>query len=108
MGRALLPLALTRSANYDWLYASVCLSPTIKEAVSLIEGKVLDAGGKVRKVTTGRTKALPGDFLLWSGSWELFDLPAGVYSLEVTALSKTGQPVTSRNVTFFHGRCPSH
>src|SRR5205823_5474052 len=31
-GRALLPLALTQSANYGWLYGTVCLSPTIDKA----------------------------------------------------------------------------
>ena len=30
LGRALLPLALTKSANYAWLYGTVCISPTIE------------------------------------------------------------------------------
>ena len=29
LGRALLPLSLTRSTNYAWLYGTVCVSPTI-------------------------------------------------------------------------------
>lgn len=103
LGRALLPLALTKSANYAWLYGTVCLSPTIEGSVAKLEGKLVDADGKVRKTTTGSRKTLDGGFALWTGSWELFDVPPGVYTLELTALDKEGRVVTSRSERLLHG-----
>jgi hypothetical protein len=102
--RALLPLAVTQSANYGWLYATACLSPTIEKAVAKVEGKILDAGGKVRKTSTGTRTTLEGSgFVLWRGSWELFDLPAGTYTLEVAALDRAGKPVVARTIKVNHG-----
>lgn len=46
-----------------------------------IEGKVLDSDGKVWKMTAGTRKTLEGGFVLWTGSWELFDLPPGTYTV---------------------------
>src|SRR5262249_40333287 len=57
-GRALLPLSVTKSANYDWLYGTVCVSPTIDRATAKLEGKVIDADGKVRKTTPGARHAV--------------------------------------------------
>jgi hypothetical protein len=103
-GRALLPLSLTKSGNYDWLYGTVCISPTIENAVAKIEGKLLDGQGKVRKTSEGSRKTLEGSgFVVWTGSWELFDLPPGIYTVEVTALSKAGKLVTSRTEKVLHG-----
>src|SRR5271169_6188551 len=90
LGRALLPLSLTRSTNYAWLYGTVCVSPTIEGTVAKLEGKLTDATGKVRKTSTGSKKNLEGAFTLWTGSWEMFDLPPGVYTLELTATDKAG------------------
>ncbi len=101
-GRALLPLSLTRSTNYVWLYGSVCVSPTIAGSVAKLEGKLIDAGGKVRKTSAGSKKSQEG-FLLWTGSWELFDLPPGVYTLELVATDKTGGVITSRTEKVLHG-----
>ena len=39
LGRALLPLALTKSANYDWLYGTVCISPTIEKTRGQARGE---------------------------------------------------------------------
>jgi hypothetical protein len=103
LGRALLPLALTKSANYGWMYGTVCISPTIEGVVKKIEGKVLNAEGKVAKATTGAAKEGPGKFLMWNGAWELFDLPPGTYALELSALDKDGKVVTSRSEKFVHG-----
>jgi hypothetical protein len=104
LGRALLPLAVTKSANFDWLYGTVCISPTIEKSVAKLEGKILDAEGKVRKTSTGSKKVLEGSgMILWTGSWELFDLPVGVYTLELTALDGEGKVVTSRKEKFLHG-----
>jgi len=102
LGRALLPLSLTRSTNYAWLYGTVCVSPTIEGSVAKLEGKLLDAGGKVRKSSTGSKKPQDG-FTLWTGSWELFDLPPGVYTLELTATDKAGAVITSRTEKVLHG-----
>jgi hypothetical protein len=102
-GRVLLPLALTKSANYAWLYGTVCVSPTIEGAVAKLEGKLLDAGGKVRKSSTGGKKTLEGGFTLWTGTWEMFDLPPGVYTLELTATDKQGTVITSRAEKLLHG-----
>jgi hypothetical protein len=101
-GRALLPLSLTKSANYAWLYGTVGVSSTIASAVKF-EGKLLDAGGKVRKTSTGSKKTQDGGFTLWTANWEMFDLPAGIYTLELTATDKTGGVITSRSEKVIHG-----
>ena len=103
-GRALLPMSLTKSANYAWLYATVCVSPTIDKAVAKIEGKILDDNGKARKTTVGSRKTLDGSgFDLWTGSWELFDLPPGIYTVEVSALDKAGKVIAARTEKLIHG-----
>ncbi len=102
LGRVLLPLSLTRSTNYAWLYGTVCVSPTIEGVVAKLEGKLVDASGKVRKTSSGSKRAQDG-FLLWTATWELFDLPAGVYTLELTATDKDGAVVTSRTEKVLHG-----
>jgi hypothetical protein len=102
--RALLPVSLTKSANYDWLYATACLSPTIEKATAKVEGKVIDSDGKARKTTAGSRTALEGSgFVLWRGSWELFDLPAGTYTVEISAIDKDGKAILSRSVKVAHG-----
>lgn len=106
LGRALLPLSLTKSANYAWLHGTVCISPTIEKSVARLEGKLLDATGKVRKTTTGSTKMLDGGFTLWTGSWELFDLPSGVYTVELVATDKEGKVITSRPEKVLHTSQP--
>ncbi|HLN31705.1 MAG TPA: alpha/beta hydrolase fold domain-containing protein [Gemmataceae bacterium] len=107
LGRALLPLSLTKSANYAWLYGTVCLSPSIETSVAKLEGKIVDREGKVRKATLGSRKSLNGtSFTLWTGSWELFDLPPGIYTLELAALDKDGSVVTSRKEMLLHGDLP--
>jgi acetyl esterase len=104
LGRALLPLSLTKSANYAWLYGTACVSPSIEASVAKLEGKILDREGRVRKITEGSRKSLDGTgFTLWTGSWELFDLPPGIYTLELAALDKEGRVVTSRTETLLHG-----
>jgi hypothetical protein len=37
------------------------------------------------------------------GKWEMFDLPPGVYTLELTATDKTGKVITSRTEKVLHG-----
>ena len=72
-------------------------------SVAKLEGKLLDADGKVRKNSTGGKKALDGGFTLWTGSWELFDLSPGVYTLELLATDKAGNVITSRSEKLLHG-----
>jgi hypothetical protein len=103
LGRVLLPLSLTRSTNYAWLYGTVSVSPTIEGSVAKLEGKLMDVGGKVQKTSTGSKKTLDGGFSIWTGSWELFDLPAGVYTLELKAMDKTGAVITSRTEKVLYG-----
>lgn len=106
-GRALLPMSLSKSANYDWLYGTVCISPAIEPSLAKLEGKIVDAAGKVRKTSTGSRKTLNGSgFVLWTGAWELFDLPPGTYTLELTALDKNHQAITSRSVKILHEYLP--
>lgn len=103
-GRVLLPLSVTKSANYPSLYATVCVSPTFGGSLARLEGKLLDASGKVRKTSLGSRKTLAGGFTLWTGSWELFDLPPGVYTLELVATDKMGKVITSRSEKVLHGK----
>jgi hypothetical protein len=103
LGRVLLPLSLTKSANYPWLYGTVCVSPTIEGSLAKLEGRLLDAGGQARKTSAGSKKTLNGGFTLWTGSWEMFDLPPGVYALELVATDKTGAVITSRTEKVLHG-----
>jgi hypothetical protein len=102
-GRVLLPLSLTRSTNYPWLFGTVCVSPTIDGTVAKLEGNLLDAAGKVLKTSTGSRKSHDGGFTLWTGSWELFDVLPGLYTLELTATDKAGGVVTSRTEKVLHG-----
>jgi hypothetical protein len=102
--RALLPLSLTKSANYPWLYGTACLSPTIEKAADRLEGRILDRAGKVRKTTGGTRRTLAGSgFVMWTGQWELFDLPPGGYTVELRALSKGGAVIAARSVQVIHG-----
>jgi hypothetical protein len=103
VGRALLPLALTKSANYGWLYAMVRVSPTIEKSVAKLEGQVIGGEGKVRKAAAGSRKTVDGCLVLWDGSWGLFDLPPGVYALKLTAPDNEGKVVSSTSEKFLHG-----
>ena len=58
LGRVLLPMSLTHSGNYEYLYATACISPTIETSVARLEGKIVDASGKTRMVTPGNRKTL--------------------------------------------------
>lgn len=106
LGRALLPLSLTKSANYPWLYGTVCPSPSLEPYVTKIEGKIIDQAGKVRKTASGKLPSSASGFGLWRGSWELFDLRPAIYTLELTALDKDGKVVTSRKEKLLHGDGP--
>jgi hypothetical protein len=106
LGRVLLPLSLAKSANYDWLYGTVCVSPTIEQNVAKLEGRIVDAKGTVLKTTQSARRPVEGTngsgFALWRQRWELFDLPPGEYAVELTALDKDGNVITGRKEKFLH------
>src|SRR5262249_34707220 len=104
VSRVLLPLSLTKSENYAWLFATACVSPTLQGRVAKIEGRIVDGDGKVKKTTPGTRQTLAGSGLvLWRGAWELFDLAPGTYRVEVTAFDKDNRPVAHRVVRLLHG-----
>jgi hypothetical protein len=106
-GRVLLQLSLTRSTNYAWLYGTVCVSPTLAGSVSKMEGRIVDRESRVRKTSPASRRSLDETgFVLCTGSWELFDLPPGVYTLELAALDKAGRVLTERKVPLLHGDLP--
>jgi hypothetical protein len=106
-GKVLLPMSLTKSTNYGWLYGNINLSRTIAKDVKTIEGKLLDAEGKVKATSAGQPGILAATgFSIWTGKWELNDLPHGFYTLEVTAKDKDGKIITQRGETIYHGEKP--
>jgi hypothetical protein len=99
--RVLLPLSVTQSANYSYVYATACVSPTIEKSVAKIEGKITNAKGKA---TPGTKHTLEGSgFVMWDAKWELFDLPPGEYTVEATAYDKDGGVVAQRKMKIGHG-----
>jgi hypothetical protein len=95
--RVLLPMSVARSANYPWMYATVGISPTISDSAARLEGVLLDGNGRDVKTTAGTRHAVKNsDLHLWRGSWELFDLPTGTYTLEVKALDSQGRILAAR------------
>jgi hypothetical protein len=104
-GRVLLPVAVTKSGGFPCLYATACLSPTIERAVTKVEGRLLSGDGKVSRSSAGVRRTLEGPGLaLWTGQWELFDLPPGTYTVEVAALGKDGRAIVTRRVEVVHER----
>jgi hypothetical protein len=98
VGRALLPLSVTQSFNFPRLFLTAGISPTIAGEVTRVEAKLIDSKARVRKTTAGARNAFETpDFVLWQGDWELFDLPAGTYTLEVKAYGKAGRMLVGRS-----------
>lgn len=107
VGKVLLPLSLAKSGNYPWLHGTVVVSPSIARSVARIEGRVIGVGNKVIKTAAAAPRPLEGTgFTGWTGSWELYDVPAGTYTLELTAYDREGKRVTSRSERFLHGDVP--
>jgi hypothetical protein len=57
---------------------------------------------KVRKTTTRTRKALDGSLVLWTRSWELFDLSPPFYTLELAAFDRARKVVNSRTEKLLH------
>ncbi len=106
LGRALLPLSLTKSANYEWLYGTVGISPTIESSVVKLEGRIVDGAGQARITAQGRRQIVAdadgSGFALWWHRWELYNLPAGEYTVELAALDKEGNVITQRKHKLLH------
>ncbi len=100
--RALMPVSITQSLNYAWLYVTVGVSPTLEDSVAKVQASVLDADGKVRKRPVEIKKEQQDGISLWKGSMELFDLPPGIYKLQISALSRQGKAIASRELTISH------
>ncbi len=95
--RALLPFDAQVSGNYGRVYGSACLSPTISKAVVKIEARLLDAGGAEKKTADNTSLTSVADFWkIWRGEWETYDLPAGTYTLLLTARDSNNNVIVER------------
>lgn len=84
--RVLMPFDAQVPGNYGRVYGVACLSPTIASQVTNVQGTLLDADGKVRKNAENAGMSTVADYWrIWRGEWEVFDLPAGTYTLVLTA-----------------------
>ena len=95
--RALFPFDAQTPGNYGRVMGVACLSPTIAEAVVKVEGKLLDAEGKTRKIAENAGLATAsGYWRMWRGEWETYDLPSGAYILVLTALDAQNHVLVER------------
>lgn len=84
--RALFPFDAQVPGNYGRVYGVASLSPTIAGQVASVQGTLLDDQGKVRKTVENAAMTTVAEYWrMWRGEWETFDLPAGTYTLVVTA-----------------------
>jgi hypothetical protein len=110
LGRALLPLSLLKSANYDWLYGVVGVSPTIEngieKGVEKLEGRIVDRSGKTVKTAQFRKRSIEGveapEFALWWQRFDLSEVPAGEYVFELTARDGDDNVITQRRQKLLH------
>ena len=107
-GRALLPLNINKSANYDHLHVTVGIADALAALGAKYEARIVGPDGKALKTLAGPRKVLEGPNLgIWTGTFELFDVPAGTYSLACTVFGKDNAVVTMRSVPFLHGEPPA-
>jgi len=95
--RALFPFDAQVPGNYGRIIGAACLSPTIAGVVTKVEARLLDASGVLRK--TAENVQLTNVFnfwRMWRGEWETFDLPAGTYTLVLTARNAHNDVVVER------------
>jgi hypothetical protein len=84
--RALFPFDAQVPGNYGRIYGIGCLSPTVANSVVKVEARLLDAAGNLRKnAENANLTTVSGHWRMWRGEWETFDLPAGTYTLVLTA-----------------------
>ena len=100
--RVLMPVSITQSLNYSWVFASVCVSPTIEASVAKVQASVVDAEGKVLKRAIDIKKGKQEGISLWKGSWEMFDLSPGNYKVKIAAIDSAGKVIATRELTISH------
>ncbi len=84
--RALCAFDAAIPGNYGRINGIACLSPTISGVVKKIEARLLNAGGDVVKNGENSHIVTRADhWTMWYGEWETYDLPAGTYTLILTA-----------------------
>ena len=84
--RVLFPFDAQTPGNYGRVYGVGCLSPTIAAVVTKVEARLLDASGTVRKNAESAGLTTVSEYWrMWRGEWETYDLPAGTYTLVITA-----------------------
>jgi hypothetical protein len=97
--RALFPFDAQLPGNYGRIYGVACVSPTIAGVVTRITARLLDGAGAVRKNAENSTLTTVDDFWrMWRGEWETFDLPAGTYTLVVTAQDAQNNVIVERRM----------
>jgi len=95
--RVLFPFDAQVPGNYGRIYGTACLSPTIAGVVTKVEARLLDASGAVKKNSENAAiTSVSGYWTLWRGEWETFDLPAGTYTLTLTARDAQNNIVVER------------
>ena len=95
--RALFPFDAQVPGNYGRVYGVACLSPTIAKTVVKVEGRLLDADGKLRKQAANAGLVTVNDYWnIWRGEWETYDLPAGTYTLVLTATDAQNNVIVER------------
>lgn len=106
--RALMPASLAKSANFGCLYGTVCVSPSLEKSVAKLEGAIINGDKKVvKKMNFSRKKVKDSDFHLWRGSCEIFDLPAGIYTVQIKAVDEKNALLAFRTIAIAHGRAPA-
>jgi len=97
--RALFPIDAQVPGNYGRVYGVGCISPTIDSLVSRVNGQLLDDKGKVRKtLENSNLRTQNGQWRMWRGEWETFDLTPGTYTLVIRAVDSEGHTVVERTM----------
>ena len=95
--RALFPFDAQVPGNYGRIYGTACLSPTISSVVTRVEARLMDASGVLRKSAENAGLTTSADYWrMWRGEWETFDLPAGTYTLILTARDSQNNVIVER------------
>ena len=96
--RALFPFDAQVPGNYGRIYGVACLSPTVSGVVTKVEARLLDSTGAVRKQAENAAVSTVADlWSIWRGEWETYDLPAGTYTLVLTARDAQNNVVVERS-----------
>jgi len=97
--RALFPFDAQLPGNYGRIYGTACISPSIAGVATKVSARLLDASGAVRKNAENALLTTVDDhWRLWRGEWETFDLPAGTYTLVVSARDAQDNVIVERTM----------